>query len=109
MYYGLTPILLTMMSYAAARSLPDHYITGDQQPTGGNWGQAQRDADSKSKTTNANPMVDNFMAEIANLSMPSYLKDLFINLTHSNGVEDLSANAQVNTIRSYKNQAKSKC
>lgn len=98
-------ILLTVLCYAVARSLP---ITGSQQPTGGNWGLAQRDIDSTSQTDNANVIVDNFMAEIANLSMPGYLKDLFINLTLSNEIDDLSENAKVNTIRSYENQAKSK-
>ena len=103
--YGLITILLTVLSYAAARSLPN---TGSQQPTGGNWGLARREVDSTNKTGTANPAVDNFMVEIANLSMPSYLKDLFINLTHSNEIDDLSENDKVNTIRSYENQAKRK-
>ena len=98
-------ILSMLLCYAAARSLP---ITGSQRPTGGKSGLAERDVDSTSQTDNANVMVDNFMAEIANLSMPGYLKDLFINLTHSNEIDDLSEDAKVNTIRSYENQAKSK-
>ena len=101
----MVTILLTVLCYAVAWSLP---ITGRQQPAGGNRGLSQRDVDSTSQTDNANVMVDNFMAEIANLSMPGYLKDLFINLTHSNEIDDLSDSVKVNTIRSYENQAKSK-
>ena len=105
--YGLITILLTVISSATARSLPNNYMS--QQPMGEDWGIGRRAVDSmSSKTDSTNPMVNNFMDGIANLSMPSYLKDLFINLTYSNEIDDLSESTKVNTIRSYENQAQSK-
>lgn len=85
-------------------------MASEQHVTGENLRLARDADDSTSKTDNADPMVDQdqFMAEIANLSMPNYLKELFINLTHSNKMHDPSENDKVNTIRSYENQAKSK-
>ena len=100
--YKLITILLAVMSFAAARSLPNNYMSSNQESTGG---LARGAVDSTSKTDNAER---NFMAEISNLSMPSYLKDLFINLTHSSKADDLSDSMKVNTIRSYENVAKSK-
>ena len=50
-------------------------------------------------------------SDLANLSMPSYLKDLYINLTYPNGVLHLSSilkDVKINTIQSYNNKAKSK-
>ena len=102
---GLIVILLTVMGLATARSLP---ITSSQQATGEIGRLGRREADSTSQIDNADPMLNEFMAELANLSIPSYLKDLFINLTLSNETDNLSDKAKVNTIRSYENQAKSK-
>ena len=50
-------------------------------------------------------------SELANLSIPSYLKDLYINLTQPNGVAHPSSNHEeikINTIQSFKNKAKGK-
>ena len=55
--------------------------------------------------------VNSDVSELANLSMPSYLKDLYINLTYSNGPIHPSLNpkdVKINTIQSYKNKAESK-
>lgn len=107
---GLITILLMVISFAVARSLPNNYMASEQHATGENLRLARDADDSTNKTDNADPMVDQdqFMTEIANLSMPNYLKELFINLTHSNKMHDPSENDKVNTIRSYENQAKSK-
>ena len=102
---GLTVILLTVMGFATARSLP---LTSNQQATGEIGRLGRREVDSTNQMDNADPKLNEFMAELANLSMPSYLKDLFINLIQSNETGDLSDDAKVNTIRSYENQAKSK-
>ena len=106
---GLIAILLAVMTFAGARSLPTGYTDGKQQTTASHWKVARREADSAGHTTNkTDPMTNNFFEELNNLSMPGYLKDLFINLTRSNEIKDLPENAKVNTIRSYENQAKSK-
>lgn len=97
--YCLLAIFLTLMSFAGARSLPNNY--SNQQTMGENWRLARREADS-------DPMVTKYMNEIANLSLSRYLKDLFINLTRSTEMADLSKNTEINKIRSYENQAKSK-
>lgn len=106
---GSIAILLTVISFAATRSLPNNHVTGgDLHTTGKNWRLTQREADSASQTDNVDPMVNKFTAEISNLSIPDYLKHLFINLTYSKEMVDLSESTTVNTIRSYENQAKSK-
>ena len=101
--YELITILLAVMSFVAARSLPNNYMSSNRETTESPaWGAV----DSTSKIDDAER---NFMAEISNLSMPNYLKDLFINLTRSSKTDDLSdSSIKVNTIRSYENQAKSK-
>lgn len=86
--------LLLMMYLVAARSLPS------QQMMEMNNIEANINTDTELQT------------ELANLSIPSYLKDLYINLTYPNGVARPSSNHEeitVNTIQSYKNKAKSKC
>lgn len=61
---------------------------------------------SADKISTKNPQVDEFVAELANLSIPHYLKDLYLNFTYSN--EQIGEVAKANTIRSYQNTAKSK-
>lgn len=102
---GLTVILLTIMGFATARSLP---MTSNQQTTGEIGRLGRRETDSTNQMDSADQNLNEFMAELANLSIPSYLKDLFINLTLSNETGGLSDDAKVNTIRSYENQIKSK-
>jgi len=104
---SLIIFLLTVIGFAAARSLPSNYMTSGQQ-TSEKWRVARSEVDLTSSTNNANPTMNQFMAELANLSIPDYLKDLFINLTNTNETTDSSKNTKVNTIRSYENQAKSK-
>jgi len=101
--------LLLMMHLVAARSLPRR-----QQIMDKNWIVTRRETDlslSSNYDDNTASEVSQFQTELANLSIPSYLKDLYINLTHSNGVARPSLNSEefkINTIQSYKNQAKSK-
>ena len=85
------------MYLAAARSLPSKQIMETRANSG---------------NINTDSEVAQLQTELANLSIPSYLKDLYINLTFPNGVARPSSNPEdikVNTIQSYKNQAKSKC
>ena len=82
-----------MVYFAAVRSLPSKQL----MDIGG--------------SINTDSEVAQLKTELANLSIPSYLKDLYINLTYPNGVARPSSSNQeikVNTIQSYKNQAKSK-
>ena len=44
---------------------------------------------------------------LANLSVPSYLKDLYVNLTYPDGIRS-KEKMEVNTIRSYENKANGK-
>ena len=94
-------LLLMTMYLAAARSLPsvqprteDSIMTRREAPT-----------DTISEATQ-------FHTKLAELSIPGYLKDMYVNLTYPNGVARPSSSSEdikVNTIQSYKNQAKSKC
>lgn len=65
-----------------------------------------REANSADEVTSTNPQVDDFIAELANLSIPHYLKDLYLNFTFSDG--RVGEGRKANTIRSYANTAKSK-
>lgn len=60
---------------------------------------------SADEVTSTNPQVDDFIAELANLSIPHYLKDLYLNFTYSDG--KIGGGMKANTIRSYENTAKS--
>ena len=85
--------ILLIMHQAAARSLPKK-----RETMGETW-------------TATHSEVNSDASELANLSMPSYLKDLYINLTYPNGVLHLSSipkDVKINTIQSYNNKAKSK-
>ena len=85
--------VLLMAYFAAARSLPSKQLM------------------DMGENINIDSEVAQLQTELANLSIPSYLKDLYINLTYPNGVARPSSNHEeikINTIQSYKNQAKSK-
>ena len=93
-------LLAMMMHLAAARSLPSI-----EQMTG----ETHREELSPNLDTISE--VAQLQTELAELFIPSYLKDMYINLTFPNGVAHPSSNPEetkVNTIQSYKNQAKSK-
>ena len=94
--------LLLMMHATAAHSLP---AMGDNVIV------SRREADSDLpgvSSDHKDDMVSQFQAELANLSMPSHLKDIFSSF---NGIAGLSLNhedTEINTIQSYENEAKSK-
>ena len=100
-------LMMVMHQFPGVHSLPSIL-----QEEGENWKIAPREANSESPANiDANLEVNQIQSELANLSIPSYLKDLYINLTYSSGVSHSSSNheeTEVNTIQSYKNQAKSK-
>ena len=88
------------MHLVAAHSLPRSGQMIDE------WMMTKREA--KSATI---PEVTKFQTELAELSIPNYLIDMYINLTFPNGEARSSSNPEeikVNTIQSYKNQAESK-
>ena len=96
---GLIVILdvLLMICLVAARSVPSR--------------QMMTDIGANSGSINTDSEVAELKSKLANLSIPSYMKDLYINLTYPNGVARPSSNSEdikVNTVQSYKNQAKSK-
>lgn len=66
----------------------------------------RREANSTDQLGVAAPNLTDIQTDLANLSIPSYLKDLYINLTYFN--ETYLLNEKINTIRSYENQAPSK-
>lgn len=92
--------LLLMMCLAAARSLPYKQVMR----------MSNTDRDSGNVNTDS-AGVAQLQSELADLSIPSYLKDLYINLTYPNGVARPPINhkeTRINTVQTYKNQAKSK-
>jgi len=101
--------LLVAIHLAAARFLPSK-----QHMMGENWTVTRREANSDPNSNQDDNIVSEvaqFQTELLNLSMPSYLKDLYINLAYTNRVAQSSSNHEeikVNTIHSYENQAKSK-
>lgn len=98
----LNLLLMMAMHQAGAHSLPSI-------PQGeGNRKMTSREANSESPASINE--VNQLESELANLSIPSYLKDLYLNLTYPSGVSRTSNHEEtvVNTIQSYKNQAKSK-
>ena len=88
------------MHLVAARSLPrSEQMIED-------WMMTRRETESATISE-----VTQLQTELAELSIPNYLKDMYINLTFPNGVARSSSNLEeikANTIQSYKNQAKSK-
>ena len=93
-----------MMHLAAARSLPSI-----EQMIEEGWTMTRREASSANLDTISE--VTQLQTDLAELSIPGYLKDMYINLTFPNGIARPSSNPKeikVNTIQSYKNQAKSK-
>ena len=90
--------LLLMIHLATARSLPSQQMI---EMTNIEANSGNIDTDSATQ----------LLTELDSLSIPSYLKDLYINLTYPSGVSHPSSNHEeikVNTIQSYKNQVKSK-
>lgn len=100
---SLVAVLLLMAGLATARSLAN-----SQNVMGKKLIVTRREAESEDQmddmTTNFTLLQD----ELANLSIPSYLSDLYINLTYLDE-ENLLNHIKINTVRTYQNQAESKC
>ena len=101
--------LLLMMHLAASHSLPrNQRVLVENQTV------IRREAsNSNSSIRNDDSPVSELTllkTELANLSIPSYLKELYINLTFPNRMPSSLHNEEINfnTIQSYKNKAKSK-
>lgn len=95
--------LLMVTHLAAARSLPKMMRE--------NWMITRREANSGSSSYYNDDTISELQTTLANLSIPSYLKVLYINLTYPNGVAHPLSNQgeiKINTIQSYKNKAESK-
>ena len=72
----------------------------------------RRGANPESSTSlNAVPEVTQLQDELDSLSIPGYLKDMYLNLTYPDGAARPSNNdeeeTEANTIQSYMNQAES--
>lgn len=107
MTLNLLLMIIMMIMKAKARSVADMMKSG-----GENQRMTRREINPES-SANISPIseVTQLQTELANLSIPSYLKELYINLTYHNGAAHASPNHEeirVNTIQSYANQAKSK-
>ena len=91
-------VLIALGDSSSARHLPNRRGRNEREVTR----EANLDI-SVADTASKNPKVDNFITELANLSIPHYLKDIYLNFSSSSGELGMKAN----TIRSYENTAKS--
>ena len=92
-------VLIVLGDSSTARYLPNRRGRKQREVTR----EANLDI-SAADTASKNPRVDNFITELANLSIPHYLKDIYLNFSSSSGELGMKAN----TIRSFENTAKSK-
>ena len=90
-------ILIILAAPSTARSLPNRWRVAEREGTR----EANLDNSADEIASKLNAKVENFITELANLSFPHYLKDIYLNFSSSDG--DVGAN----TIRSYENTAKS--
>lgn len=107
--------IVTFDELAMIRTLIMIYLTGAhsmplmQQKIRRNQEVTPREANSDPSTNFDSTSEAQFQTELVNLSIPSYLKDVYYNLTYPNGAtRPSSKHEETNTIQSYKNQAKSK-
>lgn len=99
---NLTVVLsvILMLFLAAAYSMP----TNKQQRTGENRVTHKEGTDLESTSTTTEDVQ--LQTELASLSIHSYLKELYINLTYSNRLLLSNEEIDVSTVQSYKNQVK---
>lgn len=95
---SLAAALLLMISLATARSLSNKNDVMDKKLV-----VTRREAGNMSALS---PNLTEHEADLANLSIPIYLRNLYINLTYLNGNNSLDK--KINTVRSYETQATSK-
>ena len=99
---NLTAVLsiILMLLLAAAYSMP----TNKQQRTGENKVTPMEGDDYDLDLTSTTTEGAQLQTELASLSIHSYLKELYINLTYSNRLLLSNEEMEVSTVQSYKNQ-----
>jgi len=100
MKYSMTSVVITlllMIGSATARSL-----SSKQNAMIKKLKVTRREAQSKGQN---DAVISKLQADIASMSIPSYLKDLYINLTLGG---DILSDNRINTVRTYKDQANCK-
>lgn len=99
MMISVVAVLFLLVGLATARSLPD-----EENMMGKKLILTRREAESENLT---NAETSNIKADLANSSIPSYLRDLYINLTYL-GEDHMLDDEKINTARAYNNQAQCK-
>ena len=92
--------ILLMLLLAAAYSMP----TNEQQRTGENKVTHKEATDLESSLNFSTLEVARLSTELAGLSIHSYLKELYSNLTYSDRLLLSNEEMEVSTVQSYKNQ-----
>ena len=99
-------VLLLTISHFTVHSVPIRHV--EQQPVK----VARREANSDSENVDGNLEMNEFARELANATLPSYLKDLFVNFNFpsepAHTLKDQKM-TKANTIRSFENQAMGMC
>ena len=106
MILNLSVKMMVIIHLAGARLLPTvELIARDNQKM------TRREANPESSTgISTVSEVTQLQRELDSLSIPSYLKDMYVNLTYPDGAARPSNDeeeTEANTIQSYMNQAKS--
>lgn len=96
----LIVLIIALSGSSKARFSPNRRVAEREVTTEASPGNSANEA-----AASKSPQVDEFVAELANLSIPHHLKDLYINFTTSD--EKIGGDTEANTIRSYGNTAKS--
>ena len=99
---SLIAALLLMAGLATA-----HPLTNSQNVMGKKLIVTRREAESEDQMDVMTANLTLLQDELANLSIPSYLSDLYVNLTYF-GEEHLLNHKKINTVRTYQNQVESK-
>ena len=96
----LIVLVIILSDSSKARFLPNRRMAEREVTT-----EASSSNSANEIAASKRPQVEEFIAELANLSIPHHLKDLYINFTYSDG--KIEGDTRANTIRSYGNTAKS--
>ena len=97
-------VLLLTISHFTVHSVPIRDMVEEQQPVK----VTRREASAASKPLNNNLKGNEFARELDSVSLPSYLKDLYVNYNFPSEAVNAVKNqkmAEANTIRSFENQA----
>ena len=100
--------LLLTISHFTVHSVPIRHLVEEQQPVK----VTRREANSDSENIDDNFKMSEFASELTNATLPSYLKDLFVNFYFpsepAHTLKDQKM-TKANTIRSFENQAMGTC